>query len=411
MKASIVTIGDEILIGQIVNTNSAWIASRLNAIGIQVQRMLSISDNAEEIRRCLDQEFQSVDLIITTGGLGPTSDDITKPTLAEYFGTRLVFNSDAFRDVEAFFAARGLPLTEANRQQAMLPENALSLPNPEGTARGMWFTANNKHLIALPGVPFEMEAIMENEVLPVLEKMNAGHFVVHRTLMTAGIGESFLAQLISDWENSLPPHIKLAYLPSPGVVRLRLSATGNDEQRLKEEIQNRIEHLQKLIPEYIFSFEDEPLPKAIGRMLLEKKATLCTAESCTGGYIAHLITSVPGSSQYYKGSIIAYANEVKEKILGVNTDTLARYGAVSREVVEAMALGAKNLLGADYAIAVSGIAGPDGGTEQKPVGLTWIAVASPQGVLAQEFRFGNRRERNIQRAAVAALNELRKVVQ
>lgn len=410
MKASIVTIGDEILIGQIVNTNSAWIAGQLNAIGIRVHRMISISDSAEEIHLCLDREFKDVDLIITTGGLGPTSDDITKQTLAEYFGTRLVFNPEAFRDVEAFFAARGLPVTEANRQQAMLPENALSLPNPEGTARGMWFTKGSKQLIALPGVPYEMMVIMENEVLPILERLNAGSFVVHRTIMTAGIGESFLAQLISDWENNLPPHIKLAYLPSPGVVRLRLSAAGNDEQRLNEEIQGQIAQLQTLIPEYIFSLEDEPLPKAIGRMLLEKKATLCTAESCTGGYIAHLITSVPGSSQYYKGSVVAYANEIKEKVLGVDAEILNRHGAVSREVVEAMALGARSLLGTDYAVAVSGIAGPDGGTEQKPVGLTWIAVASPQGVVAQEFRFGNRRERNIQRAAVAALNELRKVI-
>ena len=411
MKASIVTIGDEILIGQIINTNSAWIASRLNSVGIKVHRMLSIADAADEIKHCLDQEFASVDLIITTGGLGPTSDDITKQTLAEYFGTRLVFNPDAYRDVEAFFAARGLPLTEANRQQAMLPENAQSLPNPEGTARGMWFTTGNRHLISLPGVPFEMEAIMEKEVLPRLERMNAGNAVVHRTVMTAGVGESFLAEKIATWEKNLPPHIKLAYLPSPGVVRLRLSASGSDADSLKAEINRLIDELTRIIPEYIFSLDDEPLPKAIGRMLMKRGASLCTAESCTGGYIAHLITTIPGSSQYYKGSIVAYANEVKKALLGVSPDVLEKHGAVSREVVEAMAQGARRVLEADYAIAVSGIAGPDGGSEQKPIGLTWIAVAGPDGVIAREFRFGNRRERNIQRAAVAALNELRKLIQ
>ncbi len=411
MKASIVTIGDEILIGQIINTNSAWIASRLNSIGIKVQRMLSIADAADEIKNCLDQEFASVDLIITTGGLGPTSDDITKQTLAEYFDTRLVFNREAYLDVEVFFAARGLPLTEANRQQAMLPESAQSLPNPEGTARGMWFTSGNRHLISLPGVPFEMEAIMEKEVLPRLERMNAGNAVVHRTVMTAGVGESFLAEKIATWEKNLPPHIKLAYLPSPGVVRLRLSASGSDADSLKAQIDRLIDELSKIIPEYIFSLEDEPLPKAIGRMLLKRGASLCTAESCTGGYIAHLITTIPGSSLYYKGSIVAYANEVKNILLGVSPDVLEKHGAVSREVVEAMAQGARRILAADYAIAVSGIAGPDGGTEHKPVGFTWIAVAGPDGVISREFRFGNRRERNIQRAAVAALNELRKLIQ
>ncbi|MEJ5302809.1 MAG: competence/damage-inducible protein A [Bacteroidales bacterium] len=411
MKASIVTIGDEILIGQIINTNSAWIALRLNSIGIKVHRMLSIGDSREEIIRCLDQEFASVDLIITTGGLGPTSDDITKQTLTEYFGTHLVFNSEAYKDVEAFFTARGLPLTEANRQQAMLPENALSLPNPEGTARGMWFTDGNRQLISLPGVPFEMEVIMENEVLPRLERMYASGALVHRTVMTAGIGESFLADKIAEWEKNLPPHFKLAYLPSPGVVRLRLSASGYDAAALNAEVNNLVEELQKIIPEYIFSLEDEPLPKAIGRMLLARKATLCTAESCTGGYIAHLITTIPGSSQYYKGSVVSYANEIKENLLGVSNNLLHEYGAVSRPVVEAMAAGARNLLKTDYAIAVSGIAGPDGGTVEKPVGLTWIAIAGPEGIVSTEFRLGNRRERNIQRAAVAALNELRKIIQ
>lgn len=410
MKASLVTIGDEILIGQVINTNAAWIASRLNSIGIKVLRMVSIADAAEDIKQCLDHEFKFVDLIITTGGLGPTNDDITKQTLAEYFSTPLVFNAEAYRDVEAFFAARGLPLTEANRLQAMLPENALSLPNPEGTARGMWFTSGHRHLISLPGVPFEMEAIMEKEVLPRLETMNTGSAVVHRTLMTAGIGESFLAEKISQWEKSLPPHIKLAYLPSPGVVRLRLSAIGENGEKLQQEINHFIGELQKLIPEYIFSFEDESLSQAIGRMLIARDATICTAESCTGGYIAHLITSIPGSSRYYKGSIIAYANEVKEKLLGIDTQLIEKYGAVSRQVVEAMALGAQKLLVTNYAIAVSGIAGPDGGTETKPVGLTWIAVAGPSGVVSKEFRLGNRRERNIQRAAVAALNELRKLI-
>ncbi len=407
MKAEIITIGDEILIGQIIDTNSAWIANELNLIGIDVCRMISIADQADEIIRAVDDSFQRVDVIVMRGGLGPTSDDKTKQVLCDYFQTHLLFDEEAYKDVEKFFSDRNLEVNEFNRQQAMLPENAINFPNPMGTARGMWFTKDGKHLFSLPGVPYEMKAIMQQSVLPELKKLSGLQFIFHKTIMTTGIGEAFLAEKIHTWETELPSFIKLAYLPSPGLVRLRLSAKGSHPEIVQNAVMQKVEELEKIIPEYIYGFDDEPLEKVVGDILKQKEKTLCTAESCTGGYISHLITSIPGSSDYFKGGVVAYSNEIKAEILQVDENLLKEYGAVSQQVVEAMAINARRLLQSDFSIAVSGIAGPDGGTPQKPVGYVWIAVADAQTCKSEVFHFGNQRMQNIQRTALSALNLIR----
>ncbi len=407
MKAEIITIGDEILIGQIIDTNSAWIANELNLIGIEVGRMISIADQADEIIQAISDSFQRADAIIMTGGLGPTTDDKTKQVLCDYFQTRLVFDEDAYKDVEKFFRERHLEVNEINRQQAMLPENAINFPNPMGTARGMWFTKDGKHLFSLPGVPYEMKAIMQQSVLPELKKLSGSQYIFHKTIMTVGIGEAFLAEKIHLWETDLPSFIKLAYLPSPGLVRLRLSAKGNHPEIVQNAVMQKVKELETIIPEYIYGFDDEPLEKVVGDILKDKGKTLCTAESCTGGYISHLITSIPGSSNYFKGSVIAYSNEIKANILKVDENLLKENGAVSQQVVEAMAKNTHQLLRSDYSIAVSGIAGPDGGTPEKPVGYVWIAVADAQTCKSEAFHFGNQRMQNIQRTALSALNMLR----
>ena len=407
MKAEIITIGDEILIGQIIDTNSAWIANELNLIGIDVCRMISIADQADEIIRAVDDSFQRVDVIVMTGGLGPTSDDKTKQVLCDYFQTHLLFDEEAYKDVEKFFSDRNLEVNEFNRQQAMLPENAINFPNPMGTARGMWFTKDGKHLFSVPGVPYEMKAIMQQAVVPELKKLSGLQFIFHKTIMTTGIGEAFLAEKIHTWETELPSFIKLAYLPSPGLVRLRLSAKGSHPEIVQNAVMQKVEELEKIIPEYIYGFDDEPLEKVVGDILKQKEKTLCTAESCTGGYISHLITSIPGSSDYFKGGVVAYSNEIKAEILQVDENLLKEYGAVSQQVVEAMAINARRLLQSDFSIAVSGIAGPDGGTPQKPVGYVWIAVADAQTCKSEVFHFGNQRMQNIQRTALSALNLIR----
>jgi nicotinamide-nucleotide amidase len=319
----------------------------------------------------------------------------------------LLFDEEAYKDVEKFFSDRNLEVNEFNRQQAMLPENAINFPNSMGTARGMWFTKDGKHLFSLPGVPYEMKAIMQQSVLPELKKLSGLQFIFHKTIMTTGIGEAFLAEKIHTWETELPSFIKLAYLPSPGLVRLRLSAKGSHPEIVQNAVMQKVEELEKIIPEYIYGFDDEPLEKVVGDILKQKEKTLCTAESCTGGYISHLITSIPGSSDYFKGGVVAYSNEIKAEILQVDENLLKEYGAVSQQVVEAMAINARRLLQSDFSIAVSGIAGPDGGTPQKPVGYVWIAVADAQTCKSEVFHFGNQRMQNIQRTALSALNLIR----
>lgn len=408
MKAEIITIGDELLIGQVIDTNSAWMARELNIIGISVEQITSIADNHEQIIKTLAEASERADIILMTGGLGPTRDDITKIALCDFFKTHLIFDQISFENIERIFNLRGYPMSELNRKQAEVPASCEALCNEHGTAPGMWFRRNGKIFVSLPGVPFEMKALMTGHVLPMLKPLS-GKVILHKTILTQGVGESFLADKIKDWETSLPPYIKLAYLPQPGLVRLRLSATGSIKETLQAEIDKQTKILYSLIQDYIFGEDEDSLEEIIGKLLKEHNLTIATAESCTGGYIAHLVTSVPGSSAYFKGSIVSYSNEVKISVLGVNPITLSEFGAVSRETVVEMAEGVMKRLNSDCAVAVSGIAGPDGGSEDKPVGTVWIAVITPyHGTVTKKFLFGEHRERNVRRSGLAALDMLRK---
>lgn len=407
MIAEIISIGDELLVGQVVNTNATWIAQHLIEIGIPVKQISDIADDEEDIRQALDLAFSRSDVILMTGGLGPTRDDITKTTLCKYFNTHLVFHQPSLENIERLFPARGLKITDVNRRQAEVPANCTPLVNPQGTAPGMWFEKDKKILVSMPGVPFEMEALMEKYILPRLEIADNQMTVVHKTVITQGVGESFLAELIKDWELNLPAHMKLAYLPQPGIVRLRLTAYGEDRNSLTSEVDDLIETLKRLIPDQIIGYGNDTLEEVIGKLLKDRKMTISTAESCTGGYLGHLITSVPGSSEYYLGSVIAYSNRIKQEMLGVSEKSLQSYGAVSEQVVKEMADGARVKFNTDFAVATSGIAGPDGGTPEKPVGTVWIAVSSKKRTVAKKFMFGEHRGRNIRRSALAALNMLR----
>ena len=407
MIAEIISIGDELLVGQVVNTNATWIAQHLHEIGIPVKAISDIADDAEDIRTAIDRAFGRSDVILVTGGLGPTKDDITKNTLCAYFNTHLVFHQPSFENIEKLFGLRGIRISELNRKQAEVPANCTPLLNHQGTAPGMWFEKDNKILVSMPGVPFEMEDMMEKYVLPRLAGEENERIVVHRTILTQGIGESYLSELIRDWEENLPSTMKLAYLPQPGLVRLRLTAFGNNKEKIQMEVDGQVEKLNKLIPNLIYGYGNDTMEEVVGRLLKGKKLTLSTAESCTGGYLSHMITSVAGSSEYYMGSVIAYSNRVKQEFLGVSVKTLSEYGAVSEQVVREMAEGARKRFSTDVAVSISGIAGPDGGTIEKPVGTVWIAVASGFGTTAKKFMFGEHRGRNIRRASLAALNMLR----
>jgi nicotinamide-nucleotide amidase len=412
MKCEIISIGNELLIGQVVNTNSAWMAEQLNLAGFRVDRITVIADDEESIFSALDEVCGKSEFVLLTGGLGPTKDDITKEVVCQFFDTKLVLNPDALQDIERLFPKRGLLVTELNRKQAELPENCITVPNLIGTARGMWFSKTcekgTTDYIFMPGVPFEMKAMMRDSVIPMLRQKFSHIIIFHKTILTQGVGESYLSKMIEDWEDALPENIFLAYLPQPGIVRLRLTATGNNEAMIRDQVSDQILTLQQIIPDLIFGHDDDKLEVIAGELLVNKKASIATAESCTGGYIAHLLTTVPGSSKYYKGSIIAYSNEIKESELRVTRENLILFGAVSEEVVKEMAEGVRKKFGTDYSIATSGIAGPDGGTPDKPVGTTWIAIATPEKIIALKFMFGEDRERNIRRTALQALNMLRK---
>jgi nicotinamide-nucleotide amidase len=410
MQAEIITIGDEILIGQIVDTNSAWMAKELNKIGVHVGKIASISDQKDDIVSSLQQAMSRVSLVLITGGLGPTNDDITKKTLSDFFGMSLVQDDSIYAKVEKRLAKRGIPMNDFNCDQALVPNGAKIVPNNYGTAPCMWFEKDGKIVISMPGVPFEMKGIMKDEILNELPKYFDTPVILHKTIMTEGIGESVLAEMLAEWEANLPTCVKLAYLPSPGLVRLRMSTSGSDKKELEGIIEEQLSKLRKILPENIFGYDDEPIELIVAKLLLAQAKTLGTAESCTGGNIAHLITSHAGSSAYFKGSVVAYSNEVKENLLKVNHQDLEKHGAVSREVVEQMALGARNVLNTDYAIATSGIAGPDGGSDEKPVGTVWIAVAGPNGVISNLFTLYPNRERNIHVASVNGLNMLRKLI-
>jgi len=408
MNSEIITIGDELLIGQIVNTNASFIAAELNLSGIRVNRITTIADSREDIISALQSVADTTDLVLITGGLGPTNDDITKKTLCEFFDSHLVMNEKALADITEMFRIRGWAVSEPNRKQAELPHNCRAIRNTEGTAPGMWFTKNNRHFISMPGVPFEMKKMLTAEILPELNKSGLLKPFIHKTVLTIGIGESALAERIKDWEDHLPSHIKLAYLPEPGIVKLRLSSYAADIANPLQAIDNEIAKLLKIIPGLVFGYNKDSIQAAIGRMLKERNVSLSTAESCTGGTIAEMITSVAGSSAYYKGSVVAYDNAVKTESLGVDENLISTHGAVSEEVVRAMAKGVKEKLHTDYAISTSGVAGPDGGSIEKPVGTTWIAVATPKHIIAEKFLLGDDRERNIRRASIFALNMLRK---
>ena len=400
MNAIIITIGDEILLGQILDTNSRYIASGLTGLGVEVVEMLSVPDKREEIYETVDYAMQKADLIIVTGGLGPTKDDVTKKVLAEYFGSRLVMNEEAMGWLKELLGGRGIALNENNRSQAILPDNCRILRNYKGTASGMWFERGWKSLISLPGVPFEMEHLMQTYVLPDLKVKYPHLQLKFRMLKVYDIPESELAQRLEGWENALPDGLQLAYLPSPGWVRLRLTAKGEAVKRLSE----YYEGLKTVLNGLNYTEGEEgALEKQFGEILRDKGVTISTAESCTGGYIAHLITSVAGSSAYFKGSVVSYADEVKIKVLGVNPSDIEARGVVSETVVIQMAEGVRKLLGTDYAVSTSGIAGPDGGTPEKPVGTVWIGVATPDKTFARKFVFSFTRERNIAKAAAKAL--------
>ena len=415
MQAEIITIGDEILIGQVIDSNSAFIATLLNLNGIRVKQITSISDDKEHIINALNEAKKRANIILITGGLGPTKDDITKHTLAHYFNSKMRFDKVAYEDVKRIFDYYKKEISPINKLQAQVPENCTVIRNLNGTAPGMWFDEEDRIYVSMPGVPYEMKAMMKESVIPMLQKRFQLPFIVHKTVITQGIGESFLSDIITDWENSLVDvEIKLAYLPSPGMrVRLRLSIFGENKEHLNSVVDKKIEELLPLIPDYfngyeVFGEELKMIESIIGKILKENNKTLSTAESCTGGYISHLITKVPGSSNYYKGSVISYSNDIKEMELNVPKELLQKKGAVCKEVVEYMAKNIRLKYKTDYSIAASGIAGPAGGTPNKPVGTVWIAIATPNGIISNKFLFGNNRERNIQLTANAALMMLKK---
>ena len=407
MKATIITIGDEILIGQIVDTNSVSIAKHLNAAGIVVREKISIGDDRTQIIETAERALAGSEVTVITGGLGPTKDDITKKTLAEMFRSDMRYDERVAGHVEKMLAERGIEFNELNRSQAMVPACCTVLFNAHGTAPGMWFERDGHVAVSLPGVPFEMEHLMEDEVMPRLKARFALRQIVHRTMITAGLPESMLAKRIEAWENALPPYLKLAYLPNPGAVRLRLSAYEVEGESIAREIERQFEALRKLIPHNIIGFETATMQELVHKILTERGLTLATAESCTGGAIAARFTAIPGASAYFRCGVVSYSNESKVKLLGVNPADIERYGAVSEQVARQMAEGARRAADADYAVATTGIAGPTGGSAEKPVGTVWIAVSSPERTVALLKQCGTDRGQIIDRASAFAVGLLR----
>ena len=410
MRCSIITIGDEILIGQTIDTNSAWIGERLNIMGFEMVNIFTIQDVPERIIQALNGVGKDIDLVIITGGLGPTNDDLTKQTLADYFGSKLVMNSEVEKRIIDFFADRGLPMLEVNRQQAMLPDKAKIIPNNYGSAAGMWFEKKNTVFISLPGVPFEMKGIMNDFGFDRIEAHFELPFLYNRTILTWGTAESFLADKLGDWEQRLRnTGLKLAYLPSPGMVKLRITGVG-ESNGVQELVDKYAKEVYKLLPGKVFGEGTDTMEKKVGELLKQKKLNLSTAESCTGGYLAHLITSIPGSSDYYQGTIVCYSNEIKTELLDVNALDIEKYGAVSEEVVEQMALNIRLKMNTNFGIATSGIAGPDGGTVEKPVGTIWVAVSSDKSTKTKLLHLGKHRLNNIRMTSMWALGMLMKEI-
>ncbi len=412
--AELLTIGDEILYGQIVDTNSQWMSVELDKIGIKVIRKTTVGDEESEILTAFAEAEKRADIILITGGLGPTSDDLTKPLLAKYFNCDLKIDEEALREVTEFFKSRGRELTEINRQQAALPTACEKITNPNGTAPGMWFEKNarlqdghGKVFMSMPGVPHEMKKMMTDSVIPKLKKTFKTPVIYHKVIRTIGLGESFLAEKISDWEKALPDHIKLAYLPSLGEVKLRLTSFGDSNEKMESEVNDLTEKLKSRIGQFIFGYGDDPIEVVIGNTLREKKLTLSVAESCTGGYLSHLITSVPGSSDYFLGSMIPYSYEIKMRQLGVKPETLEKFGAVSEPTISEMASVVRARFNADIGVATSGIAGPGGATPDKPVGTVWIAYSDKYQTVTKKLQLSKERMLNIRMASVAVLNLIR----
>jgi nicotinamide-nucleotide amidase len=410
MKVHILTIGDEILIGQIVDTNSAWMSRRLNLQGAQVSGKSSVGDDLEDIQEALRNALAKADAVLITGGLGPTKDDITKKALADFFGVDLVFHEATWERIQKLFEKWGRSTTPAHRQQCFMPANAQLLHNKMGTAPGMWFEHEGKVVVSMPGIPYEMEYLMQHEALPRLAAHFPGRPIAHRTILTVGEGESRIAARIEAFEEQLPPGFKLAYLPNLGKVRLRLTGVGADQEALERELDRKAGELEALIPELVFGRGEEQLEAVIGRMLRERKLTLGTAESCTGGLIAHRITTIPGSSDYFMGGVVSYSNDLKQRLLGVRIETLEQHGAVSEETVREMVAGGLELMGVDIVVAVSGIAGPGGGTPDKPVGTVWMAAGTKEGIKTEKWQIGKDRLKNIEYSAVQALNLVRRLL-
>ena len=407
MKVAILTVGDELLIGQVVDTNSAWMARQLNTHGIRVVKVLTVSDTLPDIKQGLEEVLAVAEVVLMTGGLGPTKDDVTKKALAEFFGQGFRFDQPTYDRILKLFERWGRSSTPAHKEQCYMPEGADLLFNKMGTAPGMWFKENGQVLVSMPGVPYEMKYLMEHEVIPRLKKTFPVQPIVHRTILTVGEGESRIAARIEDIEANLPEQVKLAFLPGLGQVRLRLTATGLEEDALNELVDAKKKEIEERLQEFIYGYDDDKLERVIGQMLADRGLTLCTAESCTGGYLAHQITSISGSSKYFMGSIIAYANQVKMRQLGVKPETLEQHGAVSEQTVIEMVKGALKLLQTDIAVSVSGIAGPTGGTPDKPVGTVWLAVGNQDVVKTQLLSIGKDRLKNIQYSSVKALDLVR----
>ena len=406
MNIELLSIGDELLIGQTINTNAAWIGQEMSLIGARIVRTTVISDTTEAIQSSLDSIDSNTDCFIITGGLGPTKDDITKHTLCSYFNTRLEVHLPTLKKIEDYFFKRNRPMLESNIQQAELPLNCVILNNYYGTAAGMWFEEKGKIFISLPGVPYEMKGIMLEEVIPRLKEKFSLKSIYHKTALTQGIGESFLAEIIYNWENSIRSNnLGLAYLPSPGLVKLRITSYRGEED--KKIIDAYFDELKNLIPEALYGFENDSLPQIIGEILRTRKMTIGTVESCTSGLLASQICSISGASDYFMGSLLTYSNSLKISLADVSPETLEKFGAVSEEVIKEMALGGRKKLGVDCCISTSGIAGPNGGTDEKPVGLVWIAIALPTKTIVKKFQFGDNRERTVQMTVSSALNYLR----
>lgn len=409
MKAGIITIGDELLIGQTINSNAAWLGQELSSLGIDIYRSVTIRDDRESILSVVEEYFNAVDLILVTGGLGPTKDDITKETLCEYFETELELDQNVLERIRTYFEARGKEMLESNVKQAELPKDSLTLENKHGTASGMWFEKSGKILVSMPGVPYEMKSIVSDEVIPRITAKFGIEGSYYQTLMTQGVGESFLAQEIEDWENRLyADGLGLAYLPSPGIVKLRItSSKGTQDAGL---IKGYFDELKKRLPKYVYGENGESIFEVVGDLLRDQNATLSTVESCTGGGIASAFIDFPGASDFFEGGLVTYSNELKMKMANVREETLREYGAVSEQTVIEMAKGGKEVMDVDYTIAVSGVAGPDGGTDEKPVGTVWISVAHPNGVIAKKYLFGDHRGRNIEKTKLYAANLLRRLL-